>query len=60
MNNKEESYYFGLMDFATLIREFGAKSVVDDLKESYPEIYNQIVIQLSMKQERQRAKLLGG
>lgn len=60
MNNNEENYYLGLVDFALLAKEYGTKTILEDLRDSYPDIYNQIVIHMTAKQEQKKAKLLGG
>lgn len=41
--NPVEKYCFGLIDFAELIREYGAKAIWEDLKNSYPEEYRELL-----------------
>jgi len=53
MSNQQEQaeqaevrYNYGLMDASDLFKVFGAKTVLEDLREFYPKIYEDVVSQV--------------
>lgn len=43
-SDKLDYYVFALMDLASLLRDVGAKKVLQDFKAQYPKEYRQLVL----------------